>query len=148
MAFSPDSTKLAVAQSDGIVFVYKLGLKWGEKKSICNKFPLSSPVTCLVWPTNRQNDVVFGLADGKVKIGNIRHNVSFLTNQYVFSYHFFLLLPPSIVVFLSIHSFPWKKKEIANSTRRRHVRSINCGKSRWCQYFVGTCGRVYLFIFF
>jgi intraflagellar transport protein 172 len=76
MAFSPDSTKLAVAQTDGIVFVYKLGLKWGEKKSICNKFPLSSPVTCLVWPPNRQNEVAFGLADGKVKIGNLRHNVS------------------------------------------------------------------------
>ena len=26
--FSPDSSKLAVAQSDNIVFVYKLGLKW------------------------------------------------------------------------------------------------------------------------
>lgn len=76
MAFSPDSTKLAVAQSDGIVFVYKLGLKWGDKKSICNKFPQNSSVTCLVWPNARQNEVVFGLADGKVKIGSIRHNVS------------------------------------------------------------------------
>src|SRR4051812_9865332 len=39
MCFSPDSTKLAVAQSDFYVFVYKLGLEWGERKSICNKFP-------------------------------------------------------------------------------------------------------------
>jgi intraflagellar transport protein 172 len=38
MAFSPDSQKLAIAQSDNIVFVYKLGSDWGEKKSICNKF--------------------------------------------------------------------------------------------------------------
>ena len=38
MAFSPDSTKLAIAQSDNIVFIYKLGLEWGDKKSICNKF--------------------------------------------------------------------------------------------------------------
>ncbi|CAM9498790.1 unnamed protein product, partial [Choristocarpus tenellus] len=30
MHFSPDSTKLAIAQSDNIVFVYKLGLDWGE----------------------------------------------------------------------------------------------------------------------
>lgn len=30
LCFSPDSTKLAVAQSDCIVFVYKLGLEWGE----------------------------------------------------------------------------------------------------------------------
>ena len=28
MAFSPDSTKLAVAQSDKIVYIYKLGLDW------------------------------------------------------------------------------------------------------------------------
>lgn len=32
ISFSPDSTKLAVAQSDCIVYVYKLGEKWGEKK--------------------------------------------------------------------------------------------------------------------
>jgi intraflagellar transport protein 172 len=38
MAFSPQSDKLAVAQSDNMVFVYKLGSEWGEKKSICNKF--------------------------------------------------------------------------------------------------------------
>lgn len=30
LCFSPDSTRLAVAQSDCIVFVYKLGLEWGE----------------------------------------------------------------------------------------------------------------------
>lgn len=33
LCFSPDSTKLAVAQSDCIVFVYKLGLEWGEVSS-------------------------------------------------------------------------------------------------------------------
>ena len=43
MAFSPDSSRLAIAQSDNIVFVYKLGLEWGDKKSICNKF---LQVTC------------------------------------------------------------------------------------------------------
>lgn len=32
IAFSPDSTKLAVAQSDCIVYVYKIGENWGEKK--------------------------------------------------------------------------------------------------------------------
>lgn len=30
LCFSPDSSRLAVAQSDCIVFVYKLGLEWGE----------------------------------------------------------------------------------------------------------------------
>lgn len=32
IAFNPDSTKLAVAQTDSIVYVYKLGSNWGEKK--------------------------------------------------------------------------------------------------------------------
>ena len=32
MAFSPDSTKLAVAQTDNIIFVYKIGEDFGEKK--------------------------------------------------------------------------------------------------------------------
>lgn len=34
IAFSPDSTKLAVAQTDCIVYVYKLGSNWGEKKVV------------------------------------------------------------------------------------------------------------------
>lgn len=38
LAFSSDSTKLAVAQSDNIVFVYRVGESWSDKKSICNKF--------------------------------------------------------------------------------------------------------------
>ena len=37
IAFSPDSTRLAVAQSDCIIFIYKLGLSWSDKKTICNK---------------------------------------------------------------------------------------------------------------
>lgn len=69
MAFSPDSLKLAIAQSDNIVFVYKLGATWGDRKSICNKFPQSSAVTCLTWPNGRAHDLVFGLAEGKVKVG-------------------------------------------------------------------------------
>ena len=74
IAFSPDSTKLAIAQSDNIVFVYKLGLEWGAKKSICNKFLQSSPVTCLAWPQAHPNKVVFGVADGKMKVGQLRSN--------------------------------------------------------------------------
>ena len=48
MAFSPDSTKLAIAQSDNIVFIYKLGLEWGDKKSICNKFHQQASVSLSV----------------------------------------------------------------------------------------------------
>ena len=37
ICFSPDNQKIAIAQSDNIVFIYKIGLEWNEKKSICNK---------------------------------------------------------------------------------------------------------------
>jgi len=74
LEFSPDSSKLAVAQSDNIVFVYKLGVQWKEKKSICNKFLQNSSVTCLAWPSAHPNEVVFGLAEGKVKVGNLKTN--------------------------------------------------------------------------
>ena len=51
MAFSPLSDKLAVAQTDNSVFVYKIGLEWGEKKSICNKFQHATPTLCVAWPS-------------------------------------------------------------------------------------------------
>lgn len=74
LAFSPDSSKLAVAQSDNIVFIYKIGLDWGDKKSICNKFPQPCSITSLTWPNTHPNEIVFGLADGKVKVGQLRSN--------------------------------------------------------------------------
>jgi intraflagellar transport protein 172 len=86
MAFSPQSDRLAIAQSDNMVFVYKIGLEWGEKKSICNKFQHSSSISCLAWPTKRSNDIVYGLAEGKVKIGQMKtHKPATLyqTDSYV-----------------------------------------------------------------
>ncbi|XP_071451009.1 intraflagellar transport protein 172 homolog [Hetaerina americana] len=86
LAFSPDSTKIAVGQSDNIVFVYKVGEEWGEKKVICNKFPLQSSVTCLAWPS--EGPIVVGLADGKVRAGHIRSNRSqtlYATDSFVVS---------------------------------------------------------------
>ena len=68
MAFSPDGTKLAIGQSDNIVFVYKLGDEWGDKKSICNKFHQQSAITTVCWPAMQHHEVVFGLAEGKVKV--------------------------------------------------------------------------------
>lgn len=82
LAWSPDSTKLAVAQTDNIVFVYKLSsspekaMEWGEKKSICNKFIQTSPVTCMSWPIQQPNILVFGCLDGKVRVGNLKTNKS------------------------------------------------------------------------
>jgi len=74
IAFSPDSTKLAIGQSDNIVFVYKIGLEWGDKKSICNKFIVTSPVTAMCWP--QENAIYFGIAEGKVRLANTRTNKS------------------------------------------------------------------------
>ncbi|ORZ40210.1 intraflagellar transport protein [Catenaria anguillulae PL171] len=88
LAFSPDSTKLAVAQSEGSVFVYRIGAEWGEKKSICNKFIHSSQVTCMTWPKEQHGVLAFGLADGKVKLGNLKTNKAatlYQTDSYVTS---------------------------------------------------------------
>jgi intraflagellar transport protein 172 len=86
MAFSPQSDKLAIAQTDNMVFVYKIGSEWGDKKSICNKFQHSSPVTSLVWPTTRTNDIIYGLAEGKVKLGQLKThqpNTLYSSESYV-----------------------------------------------------------------
>lgn len=86
--FSPDSTKIAVAQSDNIVYVYLVGTEWGQKKTICNKFPASSSVTALSWPRERSKELFFGLAEGKVKMGTLKNNkatVAYSTDSYVVS---------------------------------------------------------------
>lgn len=74
MVFSPDSTKIAIAQSDNIIFVYRIGVDWGDKKVICNKFVQTSAVTRLLWPID--NTVVYGLVDGKVRQANTQTNKS------------------------------------------------------------------------
>ncbi len=81
LEWSSDSTKLAVAQSDQIVFVYKLGAKWGDEKKIVNKFQVPSAVTAMCWPHNRPNDIVFGCADGKVYSGSLKSNKAVVIND-------------------------------------------------------------------
>ncbi|KAG1963505.1 intraflagellar transport protein [Pimephales promelas] len=86
MAFSPDSTKIAVAQTDNIIFVYKIGEEWGDKKVICNKFIQTSAVTCLAWPL--EHAIIFGLAEGKVRQANTKTSKSstiYGTDSYVVS---------------------------------------------------------------
>ncbi|XP_072763581.1 intraflagellar transport protein 172 homolog isoform X3 [Anoplolepis gracilipes] len=70
IAFSPESTKIAVGQTDCIVYVYKIGEDWGDKKVICNKFRQSSAVTCLIWLA--EDPIVIGLADGKVRAALVK----------------------------------------------------------------------------
>ncbi|KAM8953335.1 intraflagellar transport protein 172 homolog [Pelodytes ibericus] len=86
MAFSPDSTKIAIGQTDSIIYVYKIGDDWGDKKVICNKFIQTSAVTCLQWLA--ENAIVFGLAEGKVRLANTKTNKSstiYGTESYVVS---------------------------------------------------------------
>ncbi|CAF1635554.1 unnamed protein product [Rotaria magnacalcarata] len=86
MDFSPESNQLAVAQSDNIVFVYKLGADWNDKKSIVAKFVQSAHVTTLIWLPDGQ--IIFGLADGKIRSGNVKKNKShtlFTAEQYTVS---------------------------------------------------------------
>jgi intraflagellar transport protein 172 len=88
MAFSSDSLKLAIAQSDNAIFVYKLGAEWKERKSICNKFIQTSSVTCMIWPYERPNEIYFGVAEGKVRVGTLKNNKSssvYATESYVVS---------------------------------------------------------------
>ena len=84
MAFSPCSTKIAIGQTDNIIYVYKIGEEWGDRKSICNKFVQQSAVTCMIWPPERS--IVFGTADGKVRMANVKSNKSatlYNTDSYV-----------------------------------------------------------------
>lgn len=75
VAFSADSSRLAVAQSDNIVYVYKLGAAgWTDKKIICNKFPLTTSVTSMIWLA--AGPIVAGLEDGKVRALNVKTNKS------------------------------------------------------------------------
>ncbi|WAR22903.1 IF172-like protein [Mya arenaria] len=94
IAFSSCSTKLAVGQTDNIVYVYKVGDDWGEKKVICNKFIQQSAVTCLIWPP--EQPIVFGLADGKTN----KSSTIYGTDSYVVS----LAANPSGKGFLSGHA--------------------------------------------
>jgi intraflagellar transport protein 172 len=74
LAFSPDSTQLAIAQSDNSVFVYRLGENWGDKKSICNKFVEKDTIMAMRWPHNQENELVYALSEGKVKVGQLNSN--------------------------------------------------------------------------
>ena len=88
IAFSPDSTKLAVSQSDCIIFVYNLGRNWGDRKVICNKFEQNSSITSMIWPNKKNHELFFGIADGKVKRALLKNNsaqILYVTGSFVVS---------------------------------------------------------------
>lgn len=74
LSWSPECDKLAVAQNDGQVYVYRIGVGWEkERKKLVNIFPHegqhSSAITTLVWPLKRPSELIFGCADGSIYAG-------------------------------------------------------------------------------
>ncbi|OWR45456.1 osm-1 [Danaus plexippus plexippus] len=73
LAFSDNSELLGVAQSDNMVFVYRIGADWSGKKVICNKFPLTgSPLRLLPAETG----FFTGTSDGKIRSLDCKTNKS------------------------------------------------------------------------
>lgn len=86
--FSSDSEMISVAQSDNVIFVFKFKSGGWKVKSICNRFVASSSVTCQTWPFERLNEIYYGLADGKIKVGYLKGNKTATvrkTDSYVVS---------------------------------------------------------------
>ncbi|XP_061715257.1 intraflagellar transport protein 172 homolog isoform X2 [Cydia pomonella] len=73
LAFSDNSELLGVAQSDNMVFVYRVGADWSGKKVICNKFPLTgAPVRLLP----AEQGFYTGTSDGKIRSLDCKSNKS------------------------------------------------------------------------
>ncbi|XP_050351662.1 intraflagellar transport protein 172 homolog [Nymphalis io] len=73
LAFSENSELLGVAQSDNMVFVYRVGADWSGKKVICNKFPLTgAPLRLLP----AENGFFTGTSDGKIRSLDCKSNKS------------------------------------------------------------------------
>ncbi|XP_052741813.1 intraflagellar transport protein 172 homolog [Bicyclus anynana] len=73
LAFSENSELLGVAQSDNMVFVYRVGADWSGKKVICNKFPLTgAPLRLLP----AEQGFFTGTSDGKIRSLDCKTNKS------------------------------------------------------------------------
>jgi intraflagellar transport protein 172 len=86
IAFSADGTLLAIAHSDKMIYVVKIGAEWGEDKKIVNKLNASSSITCMTWPHGRPHEIYYGLADGKIKVGYLKNQkpgTVYATDSYV-----------------------------------------------------------------
>lgn len=71
-AWSPSESKILIAQSDNITFLYSLG----SKKAIVGKFATSSPVSFACWPHLRPSEAILACDDGKVTLLNLNTNKS------------------------------------------------------------------------
>ncbi|CAF4909041.1 unnamed protein product [Pieris macdunnoughi] len=73
IVFSENSELLGVAQSDNMVFVYRVGADWSGKKVICNKFPLTGAPLHLL---PAENGFFTGTSDGKIRLLDCKSNKS------------------------------------------------------------------------
>ncbi|XP_045495842.1 intraflagellar transport protein 172 homolog [Colias croceus] len=73
IVFSENSELLGVAQSDNMVFVYRVGADWSGKKVICNKFPLTGAPLHLL---PAENGFFTGTSDGKIRQLDCKSNKS------------------------------------------------------------------------
>ena len=71
--FNPSSDKLAVSQSDDIVYIYYMGLNWGEPKNIINKYEIIGN-NCMIWSNTNPKEIIFGSSNGKILIGLLDEN--------------------------------------------------------------------------
>lgn len=93
--FSSDGHRVAIGQTDCIIYIYKLPVLSNlsldhqssqppsvQKPTITGKFVCSSPVTCLIWASC---GILFGTQDGKVKLVSFgkRASVAQESNQFL-----------------------------------------------------------------
>ena len=83
--FNPESTKLAVAQSNNVILIYELGSNWGDNKIISNIFKQNSKITCMIWPKMDKNELIFGLDNGEIKQSLLSENKEKTLYSYSYS---------------------------------------------------------------
>lgn len=102
LAFSENSELLGVAQSDNMVFVYRVGADWSGKKVICNKFPLTGTPLRLL---SGENGFYTGTSDGKIRykgkhflspLGSTKHFRIYVSLTLFYNFNIFQVLYISI----------------------------------------------------
>jgi len=68
--FEQQSENLAVARSDNLLLVYKLGINWEEKELRIYELNLESKPNCMILPKKEKNGIIFGLENGAVGFFN------------------------------------------------------------------------------
>ena len=130
--FNKDASKIVVAQSDNVTFVYSIGIQFGEKKTICNKFELTSGAVDLAWLSNDDSEVLIATQEGKIKVGNLKSNVSktlFSVDTFLCS---FVLSDNKKYIFTGHIDYSIYKYNLVNKTEERF---LTCETIPYCLAF-------------